>query len=107
MDFFDPSILFPAFKAAGMLARATRLQSIPVVDIDVGFVQPDGLILGDAVQTTDIEIEYVTSSVVPPLRVGEALRIKGQAYRVRMPPQRKADGYFTRTTLETTSEVGL
>lgn len=98
---FDPSILFDAFKATGMLSVATRLDQVPQTDLDVGFVQPDGLILGEAVQTTDIEIEYVTATAVPALRVGEALRIDADAYRVRQPPRKSGDGTYTRVTLET------
>ncbi len=98
---FDPSILFPAFKAAGMLSVATRLGQVPPVDIDVGFVQPDGLILGDAVQTTDVEVEYITTAAVPPVRVGEALRIGTETYRVRQPPRKTGDGTYSRVVLET------
>lgn len=97
---FDPTILFDAFKGAGMLDQATLLGPSPV-SFDVGFLQPENLIMGEAVQTSDIVIEFVTASS-PQLRTGTALVIKGQAYRVRQPPNKQGDGYYSRATLETT-----
>lgn len=99
---FDASILFKAFKSTGMLVQATRLAYPGAKPIDAGFVRPDALILGDAVQTSAVELEYVTDSVVPPLAHAEALQIGEQAYRVSGPPRREGDGFFSRARLEAT-----
>lgn len=97
---FDPSILFAAFKAHGMLKVATRTAQVPAVDLHVGFVQPSELLLGEMVQSEQIVIEYVTAEAVPPLALGEPLTIDSVAYRVRSKPALQADGTYSRATLE-------
>ncbi len=96
---FDPSILFEAFAAAGILHTATRLGTMPPAQFDVGFVQPSALILGDAVQTDHTEVEYVTGAA-PDLAVGEKLTVCGKDYRVRQKPLKQGDGYFSHAELE-------
>ena len=96
---FDPSILFPAFSAAGMLNCALRSDAMPPATFSAGFVQPDQLILGDAVQSSEIEIEYQTADA-PNLKVGERLVICGSTFRVRQPPKKTGDGFFSRAELE-------
>ena len=96
---FDPSVLFEAFRDEGMVHAATRLGTVPAAQFYVGFLQPSVLILSDAVQTDDIEVEYVTTQALD-LAVGERLSICGKDYRVRQPPDKQADGYFSRAKLE-------
>jgi hypothetical protein len=97
---FDPSILFTAFKAHGLLKVATRTDKVPAVDLDVGFVQPSELLLGEMVQSEQIVIEYVTATAVPALALGESITIDSVAYRVRTPPALQGDGTYSRATLE-------
>jgi hypothetical protein len=96
---FDPSLLFPAFKAAGMLHAVARSDAAPPAAFDADFVQPGQLILGDAVHSDQVQIEYQTGAA-PDLRVGERLVIAGSTYRVRQPPLKQGDGFFSRVELE-------
>lgn len=96
---FNPSLLFPAFAAVGMLHCAMRMQAMPPATFDVGFVQPSQLILGEAVQSDQIEIEYETRSA-PDLQRGELLAICGSNFRVRQAPSKQGDGFFSRAELE-------
>jgi hypothetical protein len=97
---FDPTLLFPAFKAAGMLHSALRSDAVPPVAFDVDFVQPGQLILGEAVLSDQVQVEYETRSA-PDLRVGERLVLDGATtYRVRQPPLKQGDGFYSRVELE-------
>lgn len=97
---FDPALLFPAFKAAGMLHVFQRSDAVPPVEFDADFVQPGQLILGEAVHSDQVQIEYQTGAA-PDLHVGERLVMDGAAtYRVRQPPLKQGDGFFSRVELE-------
>lgn len=96
---FDPTLLFPAFKAAGMLHSALRSDAVPPVAFDADFVQPGQLILGEAVQSDQVQLEYETRAA-PDLRVGERLVLDGSTYRVRQPPLKQGDGFYSRVELE-------
>lgn len=96
---FNPALLFPAFEAAGMLHSALREEAMPPASFAVGFVQPSQLILGEAVQSDQIEIEYETRVAVD-LRVGERLAICGSQFVVRQPPAKLGDGFYSRAELE-------
>ncbi len=87
-----------AFEAHGLAPRATRTLVPGDVGFVVGFVQPEQLILGDSVQTAQIEIEYATADAT--LTVGTSLTINGAQYRVNQPPRQQGDGTFTRASLE-------
>jgi hypothetical protein len=96
---FDPLGFLAQFEAHGLAARATRTQVPGDVGFVVGFVQPEQLLLGDAVQTAQFEIEYTTTDA-PTLPAGTALLIGGTVYRVAQPPRKQGDGTFTRAALE-------
>jgi hypothetical protein len=96
---FDPHGFLAVFEAHGLATRAYRTQVPNDVGFIVGFVQPEQLIFGDAVQTAQIEIEYTTAAA-PALAVGTALTIEGKAYRVNQKPRQTGDGTFTRAALE-------
>ena len=96
---FDPTLLFPAFQAAGMLHCALRTDCMPPAEFQVGFVQPGQLILGEAVHSDQIEIEYETRAA-PDLRPGERIALCGQTFRVRQPALKKGDGFFSTVELE-------
>lgn len=96
---WDPTVLFPAFKAAGLLHTALRSDAVPPAGFDVDFVQPGQVILAEAVHSDQVQVEYVTATA-PDLRVGERLEIADSAYRVRQPPLKQGDGFFSRAELE-------
>lgn len=102
---FDPSILWDALRDEGMLAEATPVSPTPGATFSVGFRQPGNLILGDAVQTDSIDIEYVSAQAVD-LAPGHQLDLQARGwaqpvrYTVRQPPMKIDDGYFSRVALE-------
>ena len=65
----------------------------------VGLQRPEQLILGDAVHTAQIEIEYTTADA-PDLAPGNGITIDGTAYRVHQQPRKQGDGTFSRAELE-------
>ncbi len=96
---FDTSGFMQVFEDHGLATRAFRA-SLPGSDgFIVGFERPEDLILGDAVQTAHIMVEF-NSNDAPNLVVGEELTIKGVSYRVRNKPQPKGDGSFSKVELE-------
>lgn len=97
---FDASFFMATFEAHGMATRAVR-DGAQVGDAGfiVGFQRPEQLILGDAVHTAQIEIEYTTADA-PDLALGEGLTIDGTHYRVRAIPRKQGDGAFSRAELE-------
>lgn len=96
---FDPVGFLAQFEAHGLATRATRTQVPNDMGFIVGFVQPEQLLFGDAVQTAQFEIEYTTTHA-PTLALGTALSIDGTVYRVTQPPRKQGDGTFTRAALE-------
>lgn len=96
---FDPAGFLAVFEAHGLATRAFRAHVFGDGGFIVGFVQPDQLLFGDAVQTSQFEIEYTTNDA-PALSQGTALRIDGRMYRVNQPPRKHGDGTFTRAALE-------
>lgn len=96
---FDPVGFLAQFEAHGLALRATRTLVPGDVGFVVGFVQPEQLLFGDAVQTAQYEIEYTTTDA-PTLPPGTALSIGGTVYRVTQPPRKQGDGTFTRAALE-------
>lgn len=96
---FDAAIFWPAFAAAGMLTEAVYMPAgggqMPV---QVGFVRPEALLLGDMVQVEQTRIEYETSAM-PDLAHGESINIGAVAYTVRGEPEKKGDGYFSTAEL--------
>lgn len=96
---FDPTDFMATFEAHGMAVRAIRTAVPGDTGFVVGFVQPEELILGDAVQTAQIEIEYATADA-PALALGTGLTIQGAAYRVNAVPRKRGDGTFSRAALE-------
>ena len=95
---FDPSIIWEQLRAAGMLTRITPVGGA-LLPFDAGVQRPESLILGEAVQTAEIVIEYVTSEAAG-LAPGQQLDFDGISHRVRQPPRRKDDGYFSIAVLE-------
>lgn len=96
---FDPQGFMSTFEAHGLATRAVRTQVPGDVGFVVGFVRPDELLFGDAVQTAQFAIEYTTSDA-PVLAVGTSLSISGTVYRVNQPPRKQGDGTFSRAALE-------
>jgi hypothetical protein len=96
---FDPHDFLATFEAHGLATRAVRTQVPGDMGFIVGFVQPDEMLFGDAVQTAQFAIEYTTADA-PSLALGPALNIDGTAYRVNQPPRKQGDGTFTRAALE-------
>jgi len=97
---FPVDALFGAFKVSGMLVDAVYQPAPgPATPFSVNWVQPDQLVLGDDVQSTEYLIEYETASV-PRLVKGDAIEIDGEAYRARGPAQKQGDGYFSRCPLD-------
>lgn len=94
---FDPSVFMPAFKDAGMLVQATRLQL--GTSFDCGFIQPDEPLFGEEALSAQIRIEFETSAA-DDLAIGETLEIGTDLYRVRSPARRQGDGYFSTVDLE-------
>ena len=97
---WSEDIFFPAFADAGMLTDATyQPSSGPAVPgIQVGFVQPDALMLGDMVQSTEYAIEYRTADM-PALKMGETITMGVDTYKVRRNPEKKGDGAFSHALL--------
>lgn len=96
---FDPAGFLAVFEAHGLATRAYRIQVPGDKGFVVGFVQPEQLLLGDAVQSAQFEIEYTTTDA-PALALGTVLSIGGRRYRVNQPPRKQGDGTFTRAALE-------
>ncbi|KWC82759.1 hypothetical protein WL58_17975 [Burkholderia cepacia] len=94
---FDPSVVWAAIAAVGMLKTA---QVDGVVDpVQIGFEAPDLLELGSQVTVAEYQIEYRAQDL-PDLARGTELTIEGVRYRVRRPPRRTGDGYFMIADLE-------
>ena len=88
---FDPSVIWAAIAAVGMLKTA---QVDGVADpVQIGFETPDLLELGTQVTVAEYQMEYRAQDL-PDLARGTELAIDGSRYRVRRPPRRKGDGYF-------------
>lgn len=101
---FNPSILFPAFQAAGMLesAQFTLGDSSVISDVPVGYRKP-GEIEFDGVGRNDHQIEYETAKA-PGLRVGNLVRITfrdqtTRDFRLMSDPLPVSDGFFSRVRL--------
>jgi hypothetical protein len=93
-------VFWSAFAATGMLRSAQfELGDGSARPVQVGFETPDMLDLGGRVTTTDYRIEYQTADL-PELARGSVLEIDGTRYRVRHPPRKKDDGYFSVADLE-------
>lgn len=96
---FNPNIFWSAFSRAGMLTAATYQPAAgPAIPVQVGFTQPDVLLLGDMVQSTDYAIEYQTADM-PALASGETITIGATTYKVRRNPEKKGDGTFSHVLL--------
>lgn len=96
---FDPSGFMQTFEDHGLATRAFRATLPGSAGFIVGFMRPEELILGEAVHTAQIEVEYATAEA-PNLAMGEGLTIKGVSYRVRNKPRKQGDGTFSRAELE-------
>lgn len=96
---FDPLNFMAVFEEHGMATRAIRTAVPGDTGFGVGFVRPEELILGEAVHTAQIEIEYKTADA-PTLALGTSLTIDGVAYRVNSVPRKQGDGTFSRSGLE-------
>nr|WP_218905023.1 hypothetical protein [Paraburkholderia bryophila] len=68
-------------------------------DVQVGFTSPDMLDLGVQVTASEYQVEYQTTDM--PVLVRDAVLVIDNArYKVRRPPRRKDDGYFSVADLE-------
>jgi hypothetical protein len=97
---FDPAVFWDAFADVGVLKTATSaLDDGSTRDVQVGFISPDDLMLDSQLTVADYQIEYQTADL-PDLRRDSQLVIDSVRYRVRRPPRRKDDGYFSVADLE-------
>jgi hypothetical protein len=93
-------VFWSAFAATGMLKTAQiELGDGSVRPVQVGFETPEMLDLGGRVTAADYRIEYQTADL-PELARGTMLEIDGTRYKVRHPPRKKDDGYFSVADLE-------
>ncbi|MDE1011269.1 MAG: hypothetical protein OSB38_36965 [Paraburkholderia fungorum] len=93
-------MFWSAFEAAGMLKTAQLVSSDGSMrDVQVGFTSPEVLDLGAQITAADPQIEYQTLDG-PDIGRDALLVIDGVRYRVRRPPRRKDDGYFSVADLE-------
>ncbi|NYH13432.1 head-tail joining protein [Paraburkholderia bryophila] len=97
---FDPGLFWTAFSAVGMLKTAqVVLVDGSTRDVQVGFTSPDMLDLGVQVTASEYQVEYQTTDM--PVLVRDAVLVIDNArYKVRRPPRRKDDGYFSVADLE-------
>ncbi|MFM0479111.1 hypothetical protein PQQ81_01130 [Paraburkholderia strydomiana] len=97
---FDPGVFWSVFAATGMLKAAQLVSSDGSTrDVQVGFSSPDMLDLGGQVTAAEYQIEYQTSDM-PGLARDAVLIIDESRYKVRRPPRRKDDGFFSVADLE-------
>jgi hypothetical protein len=110
---FDTSHFMQVFEDNGMALRALRAGAPAGPGFVVGLQRPEQLILGDAVHTAMIEIDYATADApdlatgegltigrLAHLDTGEAVLVDGVAYRVRDVPRKQGDGSFSKAELE-------
>lgn len=91
---FNPSILFPALRAAGMLVPARFTVGANVFDdVSVGFRMP-GEIDFEGMARRDYEVEYETASV-PGLAMDHLVRVKGRDFKVLASPLSSGDGFYS------------
>lgn len=99
---WDPSVLFPAAAAAGMLKSitVTLANGSQLPSFDAGFETPDvPFQLQDVkVQSSEYAIEYETAKA-PGLAKNSKVLIDGQDYLVREPPSRVGDGFYSKAIL--------
>jgi len=97
---FDPGRFWAAFQAAGMLVEATYQPAAgpAVAGIQINLLQPDVALLGELVQSTEYEAEFQTADM-PNLVVDETLTIGAEVYKVRRPPMKTGDGFFSKVVL--------
>lgn len=97
---FDPGVFWSAFGAAGMLKTAQLVSGDGSTrDVQVGFTSPEMLDLGGRITAADPQIEYQTADG-PDIERDTVLVIDAARYKVRRPPRRKDDGYFSVADLE-------
>lgn len=97
---FDPGVFWSVFAATGMLKTARLVSDDGSTrDVQVGFASPDALDLGGQITAADYQVEYQTADM-PVLDRTAVLVIDGARYKVRRPPRRKDDGYFSVADLE-------
>lgn len=94
---FDAGIFWSAFAAVGMLKTAYVDGSAD--GVQVGLVTPDMLELDAQATGAEYQIEFQTSDLSDLAR-GTSLTIDTLTYRVRRPPRRTGDGFFSVADLE-------
>ena len=87
---FDPSLIWPAFAAAGMLVEVTPASGSAFT---AGFRRPDTMVLDGLAQSADYSLEYQTADAT--LRRDDMLTIGGTTYKVKRPPMASPDGHFS------------
>ncbi|MEC3765007.1 head-tail joining protein [Cupriavidus sp. SS-3] len=94
---FDPAVFWSAFRSAGMLTTASWSGG---PDFDVGFEEPETLMVEGSLHVAERSIEYQTHDA-PTLRRDDVVTIDGKRYRLSQTPQKQGDGFFSRAVLET------
>lgn len=98
---FRPEVLFRAAKRMGMLVEAQYLPSSAIpVPFSVSLTQPDELLLGDQVMSTDVVIEYETAALPARVEKGDEIQLGATIYRARMGARKRGDGYYSVVALE-------
>ena len=74
-----------------------------VKTVQVGFVQPDELMLSGMTQSNQKAIEYQTDDL-PGFTEKSRLEIDGVIYRARNYPAKQGDGFFSKVNVEEVKE---
>lgn len=100
----DQSIFWSAFARYGLLAEAIHTAANGTsTTFQVGFVQPDILMLQNDVQSSQPEIEYQTADFSA-MTAGIRLVINGDVYRVQNAPARQGSGHFSKVKVRKMTE---
>ncbi|MCG0577051.1 head-tail joining protein [Burkholderia cenocepacia] len=94
---YDPSVIWAAIAAVGMLKTAVIEESGG--DLQVGFFAPDEMDLDGRVTVSKHRIEYQTTDA-PDLRRDSIVVIDSVRYSIFRPPRRTDDGFFSVAELE-------
>lgn len=94
---FDAAVFWSAFAAVGMLKTA-YVDGSPD-GVQVGLTTPDVLELDAQATATEYQIEFQTADL-PDLARGMSLTIDAVTYRIRRPPRRLGDGFFSVADME-------
>ncbi len=107
MSQWNPSVLFSAFRAVGMVQQAVFEPSGAATPFQCGYTTPDIMLLGDQHMAADIEIEWPTADL-PAVRKGAVIAVtlpdgSTVTHRAAEHARKVGDGTFSRVYLEVAS----